>query len=613
MPYLTVTLRNKLVGERPLLGNIVTIGRAGLTPDDSPDIVLKDETRVLSRYHAAFVRNGDGDFFIRDLGSTHFTYVNGELVFRRMLADNDEIKLGPFTMRFRTGDTRCNEIPGGLDLDDFDMVDGAVAPGTTLPRHRRSKTMHGAGSAPSHRPGGEILNYLTAVSNSSLQCDLLLEALCGYFGAEQGLIGNDEDGKVETLDSVGINQFMGDVIHLCRSDVERARENGHVVVRREDFLKSVVCISVPVKTNQHRLLILQRPLSNPFGDEDVHLLSAMREVLANSARSGRRAKADGKPSSSAHSCFSWKEWFVGSTPRMRQIRKEVMSSAGRGERLFLFGETGTGKEVAARLYHESSPRSTGKLVAIEVPSIPANLIETELFGSVKGAYSEAVDRAGYFEQAQGGTLFLDEIGDVDGSVQMKLRRAIEQETIMRVGDSVPRKIDFQLVAATNQEIRKEMDESTAFRQDLRWRIMETAVELPPLRKRRADIPLLVCYLIDKLGSETEGVSSAAMHKLVHSSWPGNVRQLKQLISQVSKDKKRVVFSFDLPDDIGFSDQSAPDSEELKTLDEMEKEYIAKVLKLTGNNKLRTAEILGRSVSTVYKKIDTYGLEPDGSD
>jgi len=611
MPYITIMQGKRLVSQWPLLGNVITIGRGGLTIDDSPDIVLPDKSRNLSRYHAAFVRNKDGNFFIRDLGSTQFTYVNGELTFRRMLADNDRINMGQFTIQFKTDDIRCDDVPGILVLDDHDAINGEFRHGTTLPQSSNKKTRHGVISSLSRKFGKEILDYLSAMSTSQLPSDLLLEVVCGFFEATRGLISDYTAGVIKSLASIGINPFLGDLIRLSSSHLHHAIQNGHIVLNHTLYQNAVICISVSLRDDHHRILVLERPDSNPFRDEEVQILISLRGVLGNLVETCDRTMPDDMPSSS-YSCFEWKEWFIGSTAKMRHVRKEIRMYARKSMNIFLFGETGTGKELAARFYHESSPKSDGKLIAIDLPSLPTSIIEAELFGSIRGAFAGAIDRVGYMENANGGTLFLDEIGDIDGVVQGKLRRAIQERCIYRVGETKPRKIDLQLVSATNNEIRSEADTASNFRQDLRWRLGDL-IKLPPLRERIADIPLLVCHFIDSLKCPVEGISNAAMRRLIEFDFPGNVRQLSQIVRRLAREEKRVLFSFDIQDNTESTDQSLAKLGDFKSLDEMEKQYIKRVLKHTGNNKDKAAKILGRSKSTLYNKLKTYGLDIEGID
>ncbi|MFO7587268.1 MAG: sigma-54 dependent transcriptional regulator [Gemmatimonadota bacterium] len=286
------------------------------------------------------------------------------------------------------------------------------------------------------------------------------------------------------------------------------------------------------------------------------------------------------------------------------------------------GESGTGKELIARLIHENSDRRGGPLVAVNCGAIPEQLLESELFGHVKGAFTgAATDRVGIFEEADGGTLLLDEIGDLPGPLQMKLLRALQEGEIRRVGESKPRKVDVRIITATARDLESDV-QAGSFRVDLFYRINVVRIHLPPLRHRRDDVPVLVRHFVDvfkeKLGLGLEGVSPEAMKVLSSYAWPGNIRELENVIERAmvlcSGDRIEVD---DLPGTLRdpASEQvravASLSSDELsvkKHSAELERRLITRALEVTEGNRTRAAELLDLSYRALLYKIRDYGLD-----
>lgn len=239
---------------------------------------------------------------------------------------------------------------------------------------------------------------------------------------------------------------------------------------------------------------------------------------------------------------------IGRSDQMMRVKQQVARYAPSDHPILLTGESGTDKEVIAAAIHHISCRSNGPFLAINCGAVPQSLINTELFGSEKGAYTDAVLRPGSFEQANGGTLFLDEIGEMDAAVQVHLLRVIESKEIIRVGGVRRIRTDTRIITATNKDLRKAI-QAKEFRQDLYFRINTLEINIPPLRERTTDIPALVKHFIEKSGNREYVMSVGAMQKLYGHSWPGNIRELKATIERAllhcdghQIDSKHIVFS-----------------------------------------------------------------------
>ena len=276
------------------------------------------------------------------------------------------------------------------------------------------------------------------------------------------------------------------------------------------------------------------------------------------------------------------------------------------------GESGVGKERVARLIHHSSTRAAGPFVAINCGAVPESLLESEFFGHARGAFTGAAqDRPGLFEAAQGGTLFLDEIGEVPPAMQVKLLRALQEHEVRRVGENKNRKVDARVVAATNRDLAADVH-AARFRQDLYYRLRVVEIRVPPLRERRDDIlPLARTFLVDagaRLGRKVSGFTPAAAQQLMRHDWPGNVRELENAVERaVVLARSHRIDVDDLPEEVGLALPGVPAAGGVRTLQEVEREYIAAVLRANGGNRTRSAQQLGIGPATLYRKINEYGL------
>jgi len=280
--------------------------------------------------------------------------------------------------------------------------------------------------------------------------------------------------------------------------------------------------------------------------------------------------------------------------------------------ILLFGETGTGKEVFARVIHSNSRRSKGPFVALNCAAIPEALFESELFGHVRGAFTSAHGpKRGLFQSANGGTLFLDEIGEMPLSMQVKLLRAVQEREVREVGSDISTKIDVRIIAATNKDLDKAV-KNGSFRNDLFYRISVVPLFIPPLRDRRDDIPLLAQHFLitsaKRANKDLRGFTPAALNRLVTHPWPGNVRELENVVEKAAVMTRQDMITPDLLPSMGTS----PDAQ-LKPLteakEEFEKTYLKNVLQLTGGNISRAAQFAGRYRADFYKMLKKHDLHP----
>jgi DNA-binding NtrC family response regulator len=337
--------------------------------------------------------------------------------------------------------------------------------------------------------------------------------------------------------------------------------------------------------------------------------AALSQVTAELRRVERRLRARRQDlrASERHAVSG----FVLESPAMHRVIDVARRVAQVDSTVLLTGESGVGKERIARFIHEESGRAGGPFVAINCGAVPENLLESELFGHVRGSFTGATqDRVGLFEAANTGTLLLDEIGEVPPPMQVKLLRALQERQIRRIGENRHRPVSARVIAATNRDLVKEI-RAARFREDLYYRLRVVEIEIPPLRERREDIlPLARAFVTDaaaRTGRKVGGFTPAAAHQLLRYGWPGNVRELENAIERAVVLTRRARIDVDdLPAEVGLALPDPIAASDVRPLAEIEREYIKSVLRAVGGNRSRAAQKLGIGEATLYRKIKQFG-------
>ncbi len=308
--------------------------------------------------------------------------------------------------------------------------------------------------------------------------------------------------------------------------------------------------------------------------------------------------------------------MIGESRPMHELQELLARVAPAQVSVLITGESGTGKELVARAIHDRSPRAGGPFVAINCAAMPTTLLESELFGHTRGAFTDAVSaKRGLLVQASGGTIFLDEIGDMAVEMQAKLLRALQEKRVRPVGGNDEVAFDARLIAATNRDLEEDIEEGR-FREDLYYRINVVHMPVPPLRGRGNDILLLAQHFIkraaERTGRDVQGLSSAAAQKLVGYDWPGNVRELENCIERaVTLTQFQQLKPDDLPEKVRRYEPTSVEPEdvlgELLSVEELERRHIIRVLKAVEGNKTRASKILGFDRRTLYRKLERYGI------
>ena len=359
-------------------------------------------------------------------------------------------------------------------------------------------------------------------------------------------------------------------------------------------------------------------ISKPFKVQEV--VATARRALAqerSSHSTGRTAEQLSQPYEQGG--------LLGRSPVMIGLYKEIARVAPTRSTVLIVGDSGTGKELVARSIHQHSTRSSGPFVAVNCGALTETLLEAELFGHVRGAFTGAVgDRKGLWEEATGGTLFLDEVGETSPAFQVKLLRALQESEIRRVGSSRSTQVDARVLAATNRNLEREV-KTGKFREDLFYRLSVVTLRVPALSERRTDIPLLaerfLSLVLDREGHRQIALSEETVRTLVAYDWPGNVRELESAIEYaVLHARGNEIVPDDLPvklqsDQVRSAARSPLSAlfEDLPALDELERRYLLYVLEVAGGNRTRAAEILGIDRRTLYRMIERHNVDSNNGE
>ncbi len=440
----------------------------------------------------------------------------------------------------------------------------------------------------------------------------ILEGTCHILEAEDG--------------AEAFERLRGHEVDLVLLDQRMPGEAGLDVLQRIKALDDTIVVVLVTAVHEVRTAVeaLRRGaydyLTKPFDVDDIVLL--VRRALEKRALEREVLCLRSELTLPGHEGSASRP-MIGRHREMIRIYQLVAQLAETLTTVLITGESGTGKELVARAIHHQSPRRTQPFVAVNVAAIPDTLIESELFGHEKGAFTGAVARKlGKFELAQGGTVFLDEIGSLRLDLQAKLLRALQEREIERVGGVRPTPVDVRLLAATNVNLRQAVRLRT-FREDLYYRLNVIPIHVPPLRERREDIVLLVEHFIAKISREchrdVRGISAGALDTLIRYDWPGNVRELENVIHRaVVLARKPVLQLQDFPLDVAMPETGARLAEDTglplgAARDQFERQYVLRVLEQVGWNVSRAARTLGVHRNTVLAKLSGWGVQRPGSD
>jgi len=465
-------------------------------------------------------------------------------------------------------------------------------------------------AAPAVAPAAQELVRVLVVDNDIVHARTMGEAL-GRLGYQVTVVGSGSEGakKIDqdAFDVVVTDLMMNDIggLEILARAKRASAETEVIVVTGHGTVPSAVAAM-----QQGAFTYLQKPLD----------LGHLRTAVEKASEGVRLKRQNLELNRRLDEKFGF-EGVVGSSPQMIAVIDRLKRIAPTDATVLIQGETGTGKELVAQAIHQNSPRKSKPFVALNCAALSENILESELFGHVKGAFTDASsDRIGKFEYANGGTLFLDEVGDMPMATQIKLLRVLESGEITRVGSNTPVRVNVRILSATNRNLEDAIA-AGLFRSDLYHRLKVVTIALPSLKERAADIPLLIEHFVKQFakrhGKVIKGMSVAARVKLASYGWPGNVRQLRNVIeSMVVVDCDETLDVDDLP--LELEPAAAPPVAAAaadggiaslvgRPLEEIERVFITETLKLTGGNREQAAELLGIGERTLYRKIKEYNL------
>jgi Nif-specific regulatory protein len=602
----------------------ISVGR-----DPANSVSLNDPS--VSRRHCLLKRNGGTNSFrVIDLESYNGTFVNGLPVAEQAVTHGDQISLGDIRFIFLTDESA---VTTANRLEDGDVItrstirlerehafylrpEGAVSEGSVDSRATRERNA--------------LLKISTTINSikDSNELELrLLELALDVVPAERGavlLADNDGQDFVSCRgwnrssgadDSIKVSQTISkqvlqQVVAILSNDVVQNESIGAVPSLIQAKVCSLLC--VPLVAYDRPLGVIYFDTSSvttPFDEAHLQLLTAIAGIAAIAFDNARRLELLEVENRRLQQEVKLEHQMIGESQTMREVYDQLSKVAATGSTVLLLGESGTGKELAARAIHLNSPRAARPFVAINCATLTESLLESELFGHEKGAFTGAIAlKRGKLEVADGGTLFLDEVGELSPSIQAKLLRVLQTREFERVGGTRPIKVDVRTITATNRDLNAAI-KAGQFREDLYYRLNVVSISLPPLRERREDIPLLAAFFVAEYSKRCKrrvtGLSPETRRLLCAYDWPGNVRQLENAIERaVVLGATELIVSEDLPETIFEHDApvAQPCTGFHEAIREAKRQLVTKTLQQTAGNFTEAAKLLGIHPNNLHRLV-----------
>jgi transcriptional regulator with GAF, ATPase, and Fis domain len=569
---------------------ITSLGRSA-----EADVSLAEPSVAESHAHIHF----DGREF--NLAATERDgelFVNGRKRSKQRLMHEDRIRIGNVELEFSLYDQ-----PGADEADD-------AGAGTELASYKKLYEFSGKLMASYELPAllDQLLDVMIQVSNADKGFLVLMESGEPVVKAARNLRRETIFDAVRQLSDSILARVIKTRRPLIISDALRDEEfkNSLSVVNLK--LTSVMCVPLIEQGSMLGLIYVGNDnVAQLFAESQLEVMSvfaAQASLLVRNALLVNDLRLDNRSLQSRIEQIRFGE-ILGSSPRMQEVFRKVQKVAATDISVLITGETGTGKELIARELHSRSPRAKHPFITINCGAIPENLLESELFGHVRGAFTGAVgNKVGRFQSADHGTLFLDEIGEMPLALQVKILRALQEKVVVRVGDTNSETVDIRILAATNRDLDAEI-KAGRFREDLYYRLNVVNLHLPPLRDRGDDIAVLARYMVGRYapeyGSAVRGLTPNAIAAIKRHRWPGNIRELENRI------KKAVVLADKAllgPEDLDLSPDDLPSILPLADAKEkFQREYINEVLTLNAGNRTKTARDLGVDPRTIFRHLE----------
>ena len=608
----------------PLEGKVFPLGSGEATIGRDPANTVAVLSASVSRFHCRLEPAGHS-WRVVDLKARNRTRVNGDPVEDQVLAPGDRIGIGTSNFVFAAD---AVATPGSADETILErgasgFFDLALA--GQLPRDERtlaglnallrvSHAIHGARGLESLER--QVLETLLEISPADQVAILLGENGLGG-GAARGLVRGEEGMRIITPSRTIVDRVLRDGIAISSNDIGGESQFAAAESLIAPGVRSVLAAPLIVRGETVGVLYLAAFLPRtPFDNPMLQLVSAVGNIVALAADHARYQQWLENENGRLRSEIEVDHQLVGESPRLKEISAAIARVAPSDSTVLVQGESGTGKELVARAIHRASPRAAKSFMAINCAALTETLLESELFGHEKGAFTGATSqKKGKFEAAEGGTVFLDEIGEMSPMLQAKLLRVLQERECERVGGNKTIKLDIRLIAATNRDLR-EMSKSGAFRPDLYYRINVIAIKTPALRERRTDIPLLADHFAVKHAALVKrsilGIAPQARRRLMQYDWPGNVRELENAIERaVVLGSAEWIQPADLPESILECTSPETGSTSITLNDRLrdaKRAIVIDALERTGGNFTHAGELLGVHANHLHRLVRSLEID-----
>jgi Nif-specific regulatory protein len=610
----------------PLKGMIFNLAEGEITAgrESSNGLCLADSS--VSRRHCT-IKGVAGNFTIFDLESLNSTFVNGLPVRERALAHGDRIKIGNSLFLFHLHET---DIPTSLSQVNFDDL---------LSTSRDTVQVRVADAIDlMARDLGALMKISAAINSIHSLRELqkqLLELIFEVVPAQRGAILLVDEEEEELSSSFGLERQAGvdATISVSRTITQKVLKEGVSILSNEvpdndafGAAESIIAsqtqsvLAVPLILYEKVLGIVYLYTTDPaarFDENQLQLVTAIANIAAVSLKNVRHIESLESENAQLRAGQSIEHSMVGESQRMRELYQMIGRVATSDSTALIRGESGTGKELAARAIHLNSPRAAKPFVALNCAALTDTLLESELFGHEKGAFTGAIaQKKGKLEMADSGTIFLDEVGELAPLLQAKLLRVLQEREFERVGGTRTIKIDLRLIAATNKDLESAI-RTGEFRQDLYYRLNVVSLLMPPLRERKGDIPLLANFFVGKYGRKCRQremkISKDARARLVGYDWPGNVRELENAIERaVVLSSTDTILPEDLPEALleTESPSGAPATKYHEVVQETKKQLILQAVEQAQGSYTEAAKLLGVHPNYLHRLIRNMNLKAE---
>ena len=623
----------------PLKGTVFALAdEASVGREPSNTVCVNDPS--ISRRHCLIKHGADSEteqFKIVDLESFNGTFVNGIPVKEQALAHGDQIALGDVVLLFLTHEPDVGTT-AAVQLDEGDLITRstvrlqqadafylnpekvlAALPATERVVRDLNALLKISTTLNSIKGLRElqykllemILEVIPARREAILLTDETQETFASVCGWNR-LAGPDDSIKVSKTIT---NQVLHEVVALLSNDILENQSAAGTPSLVASSVCSLICVPLVVFNNPIGVIYVDTvDPTTRFDEGHLQMLTAIAGTAAVAIENARHVDSLTGENKRLQEEIQLEHRMVGESPRMRDVYAFLAKVAPAESTVLIRGESGTGKELAAHAIHSNSTRSTKPFIAINCATLSETLLESELFGHQKGAFTGAIaQKRGKLEVANGGTVFLDEVGELTPMIQAKLLRVLQERQFERVGGSHPINVDVRIIAATNKDLEDAMKNGN-FRKDLYYRLNVVSITMPPLRERGMDIPLLANYFVAKYSKQCKrrisGIAPEARAALQSHDWPGNVRELENAIERaLVLGSTEVIMPEDLPESLLESEAiGSPSSGYYESLKEMKRQLIIRTLAQTGGSYTEAAKLLGIHPNNLHRLIRTLNLK-----